>query len=207
MIAIVNYGMGNLHSVEKRLISLGANVCVTDDPNRIYEADKLILPGVGHFGKAMEAIEQTGMQETLNEAVLVKKTPVLGICLGLQLMTNSSEESGDGRAIKGLGWLDADVVRFKITNTLRYKVPHTGWNRIKVLQENHPLFKGLDDKEFYFVHAYHLRVNDPKIALNTTEHETPFVSAAGSDHIMGVQYHPEKSHDAGNLLLKNFLEM
>lgn len=202
-IVIADYGMGNLHSVQKKLHRLNVQAAVSSDPKEILAADKLILPGVGHFGKAMENLRALNLIETLGEAVQVKQTPILGICLGMQLMTRRSEE---GNAA-GLGWFDAEVVRFRVEDALRYKVPHTGWNQVSVAKES-PLMKGLPEQtEFYFVHSFHARTDDRTIVLNETDYEYRFVSALEKDHIFGVQYHPEKSHDAGEQLIRNFVQL
>lgn len=203
MVAIVNYGMGNLHSVLKKLRSCGVDGVVTDDYSVISQASKIILPGVGHFAMAMNNLDKLHLTETLNECALVKKTPLLGICLGMQLMAAKSEEG----SVPGLGWFDAQVVRFNIQNPLLYKVPHTGWNQINVEKQS-PLMKDIPDKsEFYFVHSYHWETDHKSDILNTTDYEYNFISAVEKQNIFGVQYHPEKSHDAGELLFRNFLKL
>lgn len=202
-IIIINYGMGNLNSVRKKMAHLGIDAVVSDEPSDILNADKLILPGVGHFQKAIETIKALNLLDVLNECVLNKKRPILGICLGMQLMAMHSEE---GNAL-GLGWFDADVVKFSIKNTLTHKVPHTGWNQIVKLKESE-LLKGIPElSEFYFVHSYHLRCNNPIDRLNETEYEYNFTSAIEKENIFGVQFHPEKSHDVGEKLLKNFIHI
>lgn len=201
MVVIVDYGMGNLHSVKKAFDKLQADVVISSDPAVILHADKLILPGVGHFGKAIENISALGILDALNEAVLVKRTPILGICLGMQLMAQGSEE-GD---VKGLGWFDASVVRFKVEDPLRYKIPHIGWNTAPASKES-PLTSTLDPSaEYYFIHSYHLLCKDPQDILTTTEYAYPFASSISKGNMYGVQFHPEKSHQAGLQLLKNFL--
>lgn len=202
-IVIVDYSMGNLNSVLKKLIQLNADAVISADPKVISQADKLILPGVGHFEKAVEIMHQKGLWEVLNQAVLIDKKPILGICLGMQLMAKSSEE---GNA-QGFGWVDATVNRWQVKDSLKFKVPHTGWNQIKIKKESQ-LMNGLtSESEFYFVHSFHVRTNDSSIVLNETEYETSFVSAFEKENIFGVQYHPEKSHDSGKLLLENFLKI
>jgi glutamine amidotransferase len=202
-IVIVDYSMGNLNSVQKKLIQLKADVLISSDPMVISQADKLILPGVGHFEKAVEIIHRKGLWDVLNKAVLIDKKPILGICLGMQLMTNSSEEGN----VKGFGWIDATVNRLHVHDTLKYKIPHTGWNQIKIKKESQ-LMNGLtSETEFYFVHSFRVKTNDNSIILNETEYETSFVSAFEKENIFGVQYHPEKSHDSGKLLLENFLKI
>lgn len=202
-IAIIDYGMGNLFSVRKVLESLGVHVIITNDPEKILAADKLILPGVGHFGKAMENLKRLNLIETLNTAVLQNKTPILGICLGMQLMAKRSEE-GD---TEGLGWFDAEVVKFNVKDQLRFKVPHVGWNCVEVNMLS-KLMSNIDDTaEFYFVHSYYMKLNDPAETLNTTVYEEAFTSAIEKGNIFGVQYHPEKSHDVGEVLLANFVHL
>lgn len=202
-IVIVDLGTGNLFSVAKSLARIGANSLISSRAEDIANAKKIILPGVGHFGKAMHALTELNLADALNEAALVKRKPVLGICLGMELMARTSEE-GD---VAGLGWIDAEVVRFDIADKQRFKVPHIGWNRIEIKKES-VLMKGLSgSSEFYFLHSYHLKVNDEADALNKTEYETVFTSAIEKDNLFGVQYHPEKSHDAGARVLRNFVEM
>lgn len=200
-VAIVDYGMGNLHSVRRKLDRIGVHAQLTSDPDEVLRADKLLLPGVGHFGKAMEHLTTLRLVPALQEAVVGRGTPILGICLGMQLFARGSEEGG----AEGLGWIDADVVRFGVEDTLRYKVPHMGWNGVRVTRSS-PLLDGVTDQtEFYFVHAYHLVCRDAEATLCDTDYEYPFTSVVQREHIYGVQFHPEKSHDAGEALLRNFL--
>ena len=202
-IVIVDYGTGNLNSVHKSLDRLGVDSIISSDPNDIDSADKLILPGVGHFGNAMANLRELNLLDALHEAVLVKQKPILGICLGMELMANRSEE---GNAA-GLGWIDAEMIRFNISNKKRYKVPHIGWNKIRI-KKNSLLMKNVSESsEFYFVHSYHLKINNQSDILNETQYELIYPSAIEKDNIFGVQYHPEKSHDAGERLLKNFVEI
>ena len=200
MIAIIDYGMGNLGSVKRKLDRIGVESVVTFNPEEIRNSEKMILPGVGHFGNAVNELKSRGLWDVLNKEVLITKKPILGICLGMQLMAKHSEEGN----VPGFGWFDAEVVRFRVQDTLRYKVPHMGWNQVKVMKQS-PLFADLNpDQSFYFVHSYHLKCNDQSDILNETEYEYSFVSAIQKDNIYGVQYHPEKSHDAGEKLLRNF---
>lgn len=200
---IVDYGMGNLNSVSQKLKKINEEAIISSDWKVIEKANKLIFPGVGHFGKAMFNLQEANLVAVLNEVVLIKKVPILGICLGMQLMTNYSEEGG----VKGLAWFDAEVNKFNISDKLLYKVPHTGWNKLEIVKEN-LLLKGIDDSdEFYFVHAYHINKSNETDILTYTMYEEPFVSSLQRDNIFGVQFHPEKSHDAGNRLLKNFIEL
>lgn len=202
-ISVLDYHMGNIQSVVRKVQQLGHSCKVINTPEEVLKADKLILPGVGHFGKAMEQLNQLNLIEALNTTVLEKKTPILGICLGMQLMAKSSEE---GKA-KGLGWFDADIVRLKVSDTLRFKVPHTGWNQVQQKKKSRLIDGISENAEFYFVHAYHIQLNDESDALHETVYETSFVSAIEKENIFGVQYHPEKSHDVGERLLKNFLAL
>jgi len=174
---------------------------IVSSTEEIRMADKIILPGVGHFGKAMSNLKNVGLVEVLNEKVLEDRTPILGICLGMELMATRGEEGN----VAGLGWLDAEAVRFDIGDDL--KVPHMGWNNIAA-KKGSPLMNGVDeDSEFYFAHSYHLRLNDLSDELAETQYGIAFPSAVQHDNIFGVQFHPEKSHDAGALLLKNFVEL
>jgi glutamine amidotransferase len=199
-IVIVDYGMGNLNSIYKKFVQLKTNPIITSDPLLIKNADKIILPGVGHFGNAMKKLQSLNLIDTLNEAVLIHQKPILGICLGMQLMTNKSEEGN----VNGLKWIDAEVIKFNIDNKLKYKIPHMGWNQITITK-NSTLMKNIPElSEFYFVHAYHIKVNNKEDILNVTEYEYKFTSAIQNKNIFGVQYHPEKSHDIGDVLLKNF---
>ncbi len=202
-LVIVDYGMGNLNSVRKILDKMKVRTVVSSKPEDIEDSDKLILPGVGHFGKAMSNLKQLNLLDTLHEAVLVRKKPILGICLGMQLLAKKSEE-GDA---EGLGWFDAEVVKFRVSDKLKYKIPHMGWNQI-FLKSRSSLMKNIPElSEFYFVHSYHLKANDQSDLLNETEYDYIFASAVEKDNIFGVQYHPEKSHDAGAQLIKNFIEL
>ncbi len=202
-LVIVDYGMGNLNSVKRILDRMKVNAVVSSNPKDIAGSDKLILPGVGHFGKAMSNLRELNLLDTLNEAVLIKKKPILGICLGMQLLAKKSEE-GDA---DGLGWFDAEVVKFRVSDTLKYKIPHMGWNQI-YLKNNSSLMKKIPElSEFYFVHSYYVKVKQQSDLLNETEYDDIFTSAIEKDNIFGVQYHPEKSHDAGAQLMKNFIEL
>ena len=202
-IVIIDYGMGNLNSVKRKFHRIGVNAEITSNPSDIIKAEKIVLPGVGHFQKAVENLKHLQLWDALNTAVLIKKTPILGICLGMQLMAKTSEEG----EVAGLGWFDAEVIRFRIKDTLKYKVPHTGWNHVEVKKDS-PIFDNVNlDTGFYFVHAYHLKCNESTDILNETVYEYPFVSAIQKDNIIGLQYHPEKSHDAGEQLLRNFVKI
>jgi glutamine amidotransferase len=202
-IVIIDYKMGNLNSVKKKFDRLGVEAIISSNKEDILTADSLVLPGVGHFGMAMSNLRELNLIEPLNEAVLKKGIPTLGICLGMQIMANKSAE-GD---VEGLGWIDAEVVKFKVEDTLKFKVPHTGWNQIVNSKASKLMNKIPDKSEFYFVHSFHIKLNEESLELNNTEYEYIFSSAFEKDNIYGVQYHPEKSHDVGELLLKNFIEL
>ena len=202
-VTIVDYGTGNLNSVKRSLDLLGVSSIVSSDPSDISRAEKIILPGVGHFGKAMSNLRRLNLLDPLNQAVLVDRKPILGICLGMELMAEKSEE---GNA-NGLGWFQADIIQFNVSDKRRYKVPHMGWNKI-FIKKNSLLMRNVPEfSEFYFVHSFHLKIRNQSDILNETEYEVKFPSAIEKGNIFGVQYHPEKSHDAGLQLLKNFIEM
>jgi glutamine amidotransferase len=201
-IAIVDLGMGNPSGVYKKLYHLGATAFIAATPEQVLKADKIILPGVGHFGKACEKLRELSLYDILNEMVLIKKTPVLGICLGMQLMGNESEEGG----ATGLGWLNTRVVRFKLLNALRYKVPHVGWNTVDCYNKGILLNNIEANSEFYFLHSYHYDNLSGKNFIARTNYEYDFISLVENGHIFATQFHPEKSHHAGSQLLKNFIE-
>lgn len=201
-VTIVDFRMGNINSILKKVNLIGFETIVSNNPNEILKANKIILPGVGHFGKAMENLNKLNLIEPLNNFVIIQKKPILGICLGMQLMTQKSEEGN----VDGFGWFDAEVIKFKIKNPYKYKIPHTGWNKLKI-QKQSKLMSGINENdEFYFVHSYHT-ISNSQDALSETEYEYNFVSAIEKNNIFGVQYHPEKSHDAGQKLFENFLKL
>lgn len=202
-LVIVDYGMGNLNSVKKVMDRLKVQCIVSSEPQAVRESEKIILPGVGHFAKAMDNLAKMDLIEPLREAVLEKKKPLLGICLGMQLLAKSSEE-GDA---EGLGWLDAKVVRFDVSDKLKFKIPHMGWNQISFRKQSRLLKNIPDMSEFYFVHSYHLKLANRADSLCETDFDYVFSSAVEKDNIFGVQFHPEKSHDAGAEMLKNFVEL
>lgn len=203
MIAVVDYGMGNLGSIVNMLRKVGAEAVISDDREVVSRAQKLILPGVGAFDGGMRNLTERGLVPLLNAKAVNGKTPLLGICLGMQLLCSRSEEG----VLPGLGWLDADVVRFRHREEERdLKIPHMGWNEVAVRQK-HPLLQGLaDDNRFYFVHSYHVVCRDAQNILGETNYGFPFASVVAKGNIMGVQFHPEKSHRFGLQLLRNFVE-
>lgn len=200
MIVIIDYGMGNLGSIQNMLKKIGAKAIISSKIADIEKADKLILPGVGAFDNGMTNLDKLGLISILNEIIFNKKIPLLGICLGMQLLTKRSEEG----ILSGLGWLDAEVVRFKFDSlTCSLKIPHMGWNTVELVKDSH-LFNGLYPSRFYFVHSYHVVCNDRLDVLAETCYGYNFVSAVQKDNILGVQFHPEKSHKFGMELFKNF---
>lgn len=203
MITVVNYGMGNLGSIINMFKRLGVNVTLADSATQVRQAEKLILPGVGAFDAAMQRIQAIdGLVEVLNEKVLVNKTPILGICLGMQLLTRSSEEG----QMKGFGWIDAETVKFSNTNSL--KVPHMGWNTVYIVKPN-PLFDGIIDQEqrYYFVHSYYVRCKFQENVCGITYYGGWFHSVIVHENIFGAQFHPEKSHKYGMKLFENFAKL
>jgi imidazole glycerol-phosphate synthase subunit HisH len=202
MVVVVNYGVGNIGSILNMLKKVGVEAVGSSAETDICAAEKLILPGVGAYDTAMAKIESVGLIPMLRDRVLNAGVPLLGICLGMQLLTKGSEEGSR----RGLGWVDAQVVRFekeKASGDIR--IPHMGWNKVKPMQD-HPLFRNLEDKaRFYFVHSYHVVCGKERV-LSTTTYGYEFVSAMIQDNILGVQFHPEKSHKFGFQLLKNFVE-
>jgi len=200
MIAIINYGLGNLTSIQNMCRRLGIDAVITKDPEVIRAAEKLILPGVGHFKKGMENLENSGLRNLLDELVLKEKRPILGICLGAQLMTKHSEE-GD---VEGLGWVDAKTVRFDQEKINGLKVPHMGWSDVSI-KDNNPLWLNVpEDPRFYFVHTYHfLFEKENEISAQST-HSYEFACAFHKENIFGTQFHPEKSHKFGMKILENF---
>lgn len=204
VIAVIDYRMGNIGSIAKMIAKVGGKAQVTSDPALLRNAEKLILPGVGHFDSSMANLTELGLTPVLEELVLEKRVPVLGICLGMQLMCRSSSEG----TRPGLGWIDAEVKRFDTTAHPAMKVPHMGWNVAKPVRES-PLFDPapVEPQRFYFVHSYFTECRDRSDVLAVTSYEGEFCSAFLRDNICGVQFHPEKSHSFGMELFRRFLEL
>jgi glutamine amidotransferase len=199
MIAIIDYGMGNLHSVSKAVERLGYEAIVTSDPVQILTADGAILPGVGAFGDAMEQLKESNLRDVVIRYAGTGK-PLLGICLGMQLLFTQSEEHGSH---EGLNLLPGDVVRFRG----EYKVPHMGWNKLAFIQSASPLFEGLEEGHVYFVHSYHVKPERESDLLAATDYYQPVTAIVGKDNVYGMQFHPEKSGEIGMQLLSNFLNL
>lgn len=201
MIAIIDYGVGNLFSVEKALAALGADAKITSDARTIAAADKIVLPGVGAFGDCMENLTATGLIPTIKDFVKTGK-PMLGICVGLQILFEGSEES---IGVAGLGLLKGKVRRIQAPGL---KVPHMGWNSLTIKSPRQPLdlFQGLSEKPYvYFVHSYHAVPQDNSIVTATTEYGSELTAAVAKGNIQATQFHPEKSGDVGLAILKNFI--
>lgn len=204
MIVVVDYGMGNLGAVVNMLEFLGFDAEVSAQPETIAKASRLILPGVGAFDRAMFNLRSLKLIPVLEKAVLEHKIPVLGVCLGMQLLGRGSKE---GHGEPGLGWIAADTVRLDAAARHGLKVPHVGWSLVKPIAGN-PLFAlSGEDPRYYFVHSYHMSCDDPGDVAATCEYGERFCCAISSGHIHGVQFHPEKSHRHGMALLKSFVEL
>ena len=201
MIAIIDYDAGNIKSVEKAMKLLGQEVAVTREHGTILSADKVILPGVGSFGDAMGKLKEYGLDEVIHEVVR-RNTPFLGICLGLQLLFERSDES---LGVEGLGVLKGEIVRIPEKEGL--KIPHMGWNSLEFPKEGR-LFRGLSAESYvYFVHSYYLRAEDESIVTAVTDYSTRIHASVESGNVFACQFHPEKSSDTGIRILKNFVEI
>jgi glutamine amidotransferase len=201
-ILIVDSGLGNIKSIQNIISKIGGIGIPIHSPNELKEANKIILPGVGNFDAGIKQLQDGGWINELNEAVLVRKTPVLGICLGMQLMCISSEE---GR-LPGLGWINAEVKLIEKGNDLSLKVPHMGWNNINIIKENKLInSERSDTKRFYFVHSYHVVCQNKSDVIAKTNYGQELTVAFNRNNIYGVQFHPEKSHRFGIDLFRNFM--
>lgn len=201
MLAIIDYEMGNLRSVQKGFERVGHSAVITCDPAVLADADKIVLPGVGAFRDAIAALHERKLVEPIRAAVQGGK-PFLGICLGLQLLFDKSYEDGE---FEGLGLVPGEVVRFRVPP--EYKVPHMGWNQLQ-FRRRPPIFEGVPDGEhFYFVHSYYVVPKDESIVATETDYPTAFCSSIWRDNLFAVQFHPEKSQSAGLRVLKNFAEL
>ncbi len=199
MIVVIDYGMGNLHSVRKALEVVGANARVSSRAKDILKADKIVFPGVGSFGEAMKELKRRKLVQPIKDAIAEGK-PFLGLCLGLQLLFERSEEAP---GVKGLGVLKGEVKRFKLKG---FKVPHMGWNSIK--NKRSDIFDKVPDNSYmYFVHSYYVKPKDKKVVLSTTSYGIDFASGVCKDNVYAFQFHPEKSQALGLKILKNFVEL
>lgn len=199
MITIVDYGLGNLGSIQNMFKKVGAESLITSDIEKISSAKKILLPGVGAFDAAIERIDKLGFRQVLNQKATVEKVPFLGICLGMQLLAHSSEEGH----LPGLGYVNGHVKRFKLEDK-KLKVPHMGWNEINITN-NSPLTQNFeDDCRFYFVHSYYMECVDSKNVNAETTHGITFHSVVYNDNVFGAQFHPEKSHKFGMKMFENF---
>ena len=204
MIGIIDYGSGNIHAIATIYKNLNIDYEIISNPEALNTIEKLILPGVGAFDATMQQLIDSGFRDKLNELVLENSVPILGVCVGLQVMGSGSEEG----SMKGLGWIEGEVKKFNVEEiSHKPKLPHMGWNTVCNLRK-HPLFDGVDDDfGFYFVHSYYFECKHEKNRLTTSVYGKEFTSSIYDKHIFGMQFHPEKSHGNGVQLLKNFAEL
>lgn len=204
MIIIIDYGMGNVGSILNMLKKVGTSAKISGEPDDIMAAEKLILPGVGAFDNGMTRLAEKGLIPLLNKKVLEEKCPILGICLGMQLMSCKSEEG----ELPGLGWVEAETRRFKFNGEIGHlKIPHMGWNEVRA--SGQPLLFERFEKppRFYFVHSYHVCCERPEDVMATSFYGYEFTAAIGKENVMGTQFHPEKSHRYGMHFLRNFVNL
>ncbi|TDE51295.1 imidazole glycerol phosphate synthase subunit HisH [Flavobacterium sp. GT3P67] len=204
MITLIDYGVGNIFAFQNVYKRLDIPTKIAKTAADLEDAEKLILPGVGAFDYAMAQLNCSGMREKLDELVLDKKIPIIGICVGMQMMGNRSDEGTS----EGLKWIDADILKFdERLIQQRTKLPHMGWNDVKPVM-SHPLFVGLEeDAIFYFLHSYYFKCNKREDSIAISDYGIPFSSAVNSDNVYGIQFHPEKSHQYGEKLLHNFAQL
>ncbi len=200
MITIINYGMGNLGSVQNMLKRIGVKSIITSDINEIEKAEKILLPGVGAFDAAISKIDELNLRPILTYMAKEKKVPFLGICLGMQLLTESSEEG----VLKGLNFVPAKTIKFKFPENSDLKIPHMGWNLVTKKTESVLTKNFTNEFRFYFVHSYHVKCDNPINSILTTNYGYEFDSAIQNENVFGAQFHPEKSHKYGMQLLSNF---
>lgn len=200
-IVIIDYGMGNTGSVKNALNFLGYEAVISRDEKDIREASHIILPGVGAFPDCMKNLKKHGLADLLTEEVVGNKKPFLGLCLGMQVLSDVGEE---GELTAGLGWIKGRVKRFNVDES-KFRVPHVGWNDVSPTENGKALFQGIDKSSFYFVHSFHLVPEDVGVIAGTAHHGEPFVAAVRKDNIFGVQFHPEKSQFSGLKLFTNFI--
>jgi imidazole glycerol-phosphate synthase subunit HisH len=201
MITIIDYGMGNLGSIKNMLKKIGFASIISNDKEEIMKAEKIIIPGVGAFNKAMENLKKLELIEVLRSKTLNNKVPTLGICLGMQLLADSSEEGN----IEGLGLVPGRVTHFNLEE--KYKVPHMGWNNVEIVNDSILFKTDLPEHRFYFVHSYYYQCKDQKHVIGESQYGIKFTCAVQNGNIFGTQFHPEKSHKYGMRLLKSFAEL
>ena len=203
-VAVVDYGMGNLHSVRNALLMVGADVVVTSDPAELRRADRIVLPGVGAFGECVKNLRASGVLGTLEEEVLQKGKPMLGICVGMQVLATRGEELGEH---EGIGWIPGRVRRFTVDDTANLRVPHVGWNEVQPSAARHPVFaKMRKDASFYFVHSYFFEPENASHVAAICDYGGAFTCAIARDNILALQFHPEKSQQNGLGVLEGFLD-
>jgi glutamine amidotransferase len=204
MITIVNYGSGNIKAIGNIYERLRIPFKIANEPEEIKNAEKILLPGVGAFDETISMLDESGFRAVLDHEVLVNKIPVLGICVGMQVLAHRSEEG----TLSGLGWIDGEVKKINKSTLLhKPKLPHLGWNSIEIKRKS-ILFKDINEEDgFYFLHSYHFQCNNKEDILTSTFYGDEFASSINKDHIYGVQFHPEKSHQNGIQLLKNFAQL
>jgi len=204
MITIINYGLGNISAFKNVYKRLNVPVKIAASKEELAGAEKIILPGVGAFDHAMRLLQESGMRELLDDLVMMQKVPVLGICVGMQMLAKSSEEG----ILPGLCWIDGQVKKFDASKiSHQTKFPHMGWNTIRPEKENSLMTGFSEESKFYFLHSYYFACNQPENVIATTEYGIRFDSAVNKDNIFGVQFHPEKSHNNGIELLHNFAKL
>jgi glutamine amidotransferase len=202
VIGIVDYDAGNVASIANMVAKVGGKAVITRDHDVLRSADKIVLPGVGAFDTAITNLRSFGLYELLNELALVEKKPVLGICLGAQIIGKGSEEG----SLPGFGWLDFDLVRFRAPEGVKLRVPHMGWNTVRPVRDPGIFCDVPEPMRFYFVHSYHMNPRDVSITLATTHYGNEFASVVGKGNVLAMQFHPEKSHKYGMALYRNFVE-
>ena len=206
MVGIINYGVGNISAFKNIYKQLNIPIKLVSSESELTDVTKLILPGVGHFDYAMTRFQDSGMVESVNQMVINDKIPVVGICVGMQMMAKRSDEG----TLSGLGWIDAEVKKFDADLMLgqtKLPLPHMGWNDVVPLKSS-PILSGLEqDAQFYFLHSYYFVCNNNENAIASTNYGNTFTCAANNENIYGIQFHPEKSHKYGIQLLKNFAEL
>ncbi len=202
-VGIINYGIGNVSAFKYAFKKLNCEAYIVDKPEQISDSTHLILPGVGSFDYAMDLIHKSGLISSISEGVLIKKKPILGVCVGMQIIFAKSEEGEK----EGFGWIKGKVKKFKFSNAEKIKIPHMGWNTIKNIESENKLCKKLNGHEFYFLHSYYCVPENKDLIISTTEYGAEICAVVQQNNISGCQFHPEKSHDSGLKVLSNFLEI